>query len=139
MRKLIVLLVGAVLASACGGGGSGDPDFLTFDRTTATQNVPEGASNYTSILTGHANWLPDTTPVIKVVSDSNWPFTGAEMTFDTSTLEGELHLPIKGGLVHANSPYTGTFELHVCYDASCQSEYRGSPYHLSYSINVLAP
>ncbi len=72
MRKLIVLLVGAVLSSACGGGGGGgEESFLSFDRTTAMQNVPEGNALYTSILFGHANWKPDTMPVFKVVPDAN--------------------------------------------------------------------
>lgn len=138
--RLWALAVLATLAACGGGGGGGDsarPALLTFAPTTVTANVQEGASATITVRgTGSEALLQSNSALyVFVVDPSRVLLPDVQLSnVDDRTLAATLHT--SPGL--AVGRYRGSFQVRVCRDPNCTSEFAGSPVPLPYDITISA-
>jgi hypothetical protein len=140
-RHLLVLL--SVVLVACGGGGESNGDNggssapVSFAPSSATANFAAGTSATVTVQTKVVTPSAFSGGTIFVyVVDTNHVLSGAlnlvqldSMTF-SATIYTSSTLP--------PGHYTGTFQIQLCRDANCTSQYAGSPVALPYDFMVTA-
>lgn len=139
--RLGALVVAATLA-ACGGGGGGGgdsarPALLTFAPTSVTANVQEGTSATITVRgTGSDALLQSNSALyVFVVDPSRVLLPDVQLSnVDDKTLAATLHTSPS----LAVGRYRGNFQVRVCRDPNCTSEFAGSPVPLPYDITITA-
>ena len=125
-----------VALAACGGGGGGSDGgaALTFSPATVTANVASGTSATITVrATATDTSIFSGTVYVYIVDSAHVLTSSVELTsVDSRTVSATIHtLPTL-----AAGRYQGTFQIHLCNDASCASQVRGSPVPLPYDLTI---
>ena len=125
----------ALLVGACGGGGSeGSAAALSFSPSTLTANVAAGTSATLTVratATDPSNFAG--TVYVYIVDSQQVLSSSVELArVDATTVSATLHTSAALGV----GRYQGSFQVHLCKDASCAAQYPGSPVPLPYDFTV---
>lgn len=150
VRNLVVILVMAILAG-CGGGGGGGGGGASAGNTGSTQpEVPPALTFSTPVLKAtFASQSFTTFPVTGSIARPS-DFDGATKVYvlvvdDKGVLSPTVNAAVSGTSFSAIlSPstslaaglYTGSLSVKLCRDASCASQFPGSPVSLPYEFHV---
>lgn len=140
MRRLFLVLVGALALGACGGGGGGGGSSAAAGSTPALALSP--ASLSATFEVGESVTLPVdavaqvavTGTVYVVIQDSNGVIN--PIVPITSNLNGSQTATFQTSSSLAAGTHTGNIEVRLCRDAGCTSQYPGSPVLLPYTFTV---
>ncbi len=128
--------VWALAVAACGGGGGGGGSgaALSFAPASLTTNVVTGASATLTVRATAADpSIFKGLVYVYVVDSAQVLLPGVELTaVDASTVAATLHTSpaLKPGR------YRGDFQVQLCRDSGCASQFPGSPIPLPYDLNV---
>ena len=127
-------LAGGACGGGGGGGGGGSGAALSFAPASLTTNVVTGASATLTVRATAADPSIFKGPVyVYVVDSAQVLLPGVELTaVDASTVAATLHTSpaLKPGR------YRGDFQVQLCRDSGCASQFPGSPIPLPYDLNV---
>lgn len=143
MRSLWAVLCAAFLVTACGGGGGGGggsgpgapAPLLSFNPSTVTANVEVGTSATLTVRATARDTAQFSNTIYVFVVDAAQVLAGDVQisAIDAANVSATLHT--KPGL--ALGRYQGNFQVKLCRDSACASEYSGSPVALPYDITVV--
>lgn len=143
MRSLWAVLCAAFWVTACGGGGGGGggsspsapAPLLSFSPSTVTANVEIGTSATLTVRATARDTSQFSSTIYVFVVDSAQVLAGDVQisAIDASNVSATLHT--KPSL--ALGRYQGNFQVKLCKDSACASEFSGSPVALPYDITVV--
>src|SRR5215831_17843918 len=132
----IALVVAACLLHACGGGGGGGSPApaLTLTPSSLTANQQAGTSATLTVRATVSDPSVFNDTVYVVIVDSQEVLTPS---FDLSEVDDRTF----AATIHTQpnlsvGRHQGTFQIHLCRDAQCASEFPGSPVPLPYDFTV---
>jgi hypothetical protein len=137
MVPIVLLVCFAVSLVACGGGGGVSPAALTVSSGTATGKVANGTSaslGATATVTDPSAFTSSSV-VYAFVVDSEQILSGSVSIAQIDPKTYSLTVLSKPTL--APKRYTGVFDVMVCKDRNCNSQFAGSPLKMPYDFTVL--
>lgn len=143
MRSMWAVLCAAFLVTACGGGGGGGggggsspgaPALLSFNPSTVTANVEIGTSATLTVRATARDTSQFSSTVYVFVVDTAQVLTSDVQisAIDATNVSATLHTRPALAL----GRYQGNFQVKLCRDSACASEFAGSPVALPYDITV---
>ncbi|CAN7726310.1 BACON domain-containing protein [Duganella sp. LjRoot269] len=147
----LAALLGAGL-TACGGGGGGGggggnngggtdtpaaSPALTFNPATVRATINAGTSltlNVLATVNRPADFANATTVVASVTDSAGVIQPSAQLIRDSDT---QYHAILQSAPGLAAGTYTGNFNVRLCRDSGCASQFPGSPMLLPYSFQVV--
>ncbi len=138
----------AALLSACGGGGGGGSDAgnndasahpsaaapaVSFDTSSVSASAVEGAEPGSMTVTFTGSKLLEAAPYVQ----SSMTGQGLDPRISVSLGESSGVVSLRAASGLPPGTYTGNASIHVCVDAQCKQEYKGSPKTVGYSVTVL--
>jgi len=136
--RLLCCLIGAVLLSGCGGGGGGgtssDAFHVSFTPNPLVRTLYQYSPGTTVTLYATLSPAP-TSPVYVFLEDPQQVLVPGPIAItDQGGGSFSADLPINGSL--SVGQHNGNFNLHLCKDANCASEYTVDNSVIPYEFTV---
>lgn len=123
--RLLCCLIGAVLLNGCGGGGGGDASsdafHVSFTPNPLVRTLYQHSPGTTVTLYATLSPAPTSTVYVFLEDPQQVLVPGPLAITDQGGGSFSADLPIDGSL--SVGQHNGNFNLHLCKDASCASEY----------------
>ena len=152
IASLMLTAVLGTAVTACGGGGSGGggggnngggtdvpagSPALTFNPATVRATINAGTSltlNVMAAVNRPADFANATTIVASVTDSAGVIQPSAQLIRDSDT---QYHAILQSAPGLAAGTYNGNFNVRLCRDSGCASQFPGSPMLLPYSFQVV--
>jgi hypothetical protein len=138
----LCLTAGALLMTACGGGGDDGPDVSITQNGPTQVEQTVGSGHETEMFTiraqvsGDVEALDGMTLYVRATDSGSMFQPSTEVFVDSYTLEATMN--VSGQVATTEGDHTGVVSVDVCYDAACNSPMKGSPMRVPYTVHVLA-